>query len=157
MLGSPSSGKTALMEHVVQQSLPDVSPMYHTHYRPPWCGCDIWQRLLRDICWNTYGVLSNLNEHFKRMKFSAGLATIEFPDKKKETVSLFKALDIRGNKFEKPFSLMHGHRPCVLVIDEANESIRLAPQEPSVWATSNLFSCITTAELDTSSSFKIRC
>src|SRR5947209_2340109 len=72
MLGPPSSGKTALMEHVLQQSQPDDenTPMYH-HLNIDLRSVDVTSQsgFLKTFVRN--GKFSNMAEYFKGLKLSA--------------------------------------------------------------------------------------
>ena len=97
MLGPPSSGKTALMKHVLQLSRQDGPPLYH-HLSFDLRLVDVTSEsgflteFLRD------GMLSNLKEYFEGLEIS---------------VSPSEVLEIQAERL-KPLSLIHGNRPCVL-------------------------------------------
>ena len=81
MLGPPSSGKTALMEHVMQQSLPDGLPMYH-HLNINLRGMDVTSEASFLQSFVRKGIMSNMADYFKGLKFSAHGVTLGLPGDK---------------------------------------------------------------------------
>ena len=123
MLGPPSSGKTALMKHVLQLSRQDGPPLYH-HLSFDLRLVDVTSEsgFLKEFVQD--GMLSGLKEYFERMKIADGNTTVQLS--RKEEMSLSIVLKVLADSLNS-LSIMHGNRPCVLVIDEANEFKRLAP------------------------------
>ena len=83
------------------------------------------------------GIKSNMKAHFKGLKVSTDGVTLKLPSTRilfpgiRKRVNLSETLEHLAEQL-KPFSPMHGTRPCVLVIDEAQELKDLALQEPKV-------------------------
>ena len=117
MLGPPSSGKTALMKHVLQLSRQDGPPLYH-HLSFDLRLVDVTSEsgFLKEFVQD--GMLSGLKEYFEGMKISVSNTTVQLS--RREEMSLSIVLKTLADSL-KPFSIMHGTPPCVLVIDEANE------------------------------------
>jgi AAA+ ATPase superfamily predicted ATPase len=122
MLGPPSSGKTALMRHVIEQKDNTKQPLFHP-IRIDLRSVDISAQdsLYSSILKQVSGPNWNLFKKLKSVKMEAPgdlAVTADFIVQKPS--NLIDLLDVLKSKF-RPFSMKHGLRPVVLVVDEANE------------------------------------
>ena len=120
MLGPPSSGKTALMRHIVEQKA-NNGPLFHP-IRIDLRAVDIsapdalYSSILDEVSgpeWNLFGQLGSLE-----LKGPTDLeVTANFRDQKPS--NLMQLLKKVESHF-RPLNAWHGERPVVLVVDEAN-------------------------------------
>ena len=123
MLGPPSSGKTALMRHIVEQK-GNTGPLFHP-IRINLRAVDIAAQdsLYSSILDQVSGPQWNLFKKVKSLKMDAPgdlSVTANFRDQNQKPSNLIDLLDLVKSKF-RPWSALHGERPVVLVVDEANE------------------------------------
>ena len=121
MLGPPSSGKTALMRHIIEQK-DNGAPLFHP-LRIDLRAVDIaaqdslFSAVLRQVSgpeWNLFKKLKS----FKLQAPGDVALTAKFHDHKQS--NLIDLLDAGKAEF-RPHNIWHGERPVVLVVDEANE------------------------------------
>ena len=121
MLGPASSGKTALMRHIVEQK-DQHGPLFHP-IRIDLRAADIAAQdsLYSSILDQVSGPQWNLFKNVKSLKMNAPgnlSVTANFSDQKPS--NLIDLLKLIKSMF-RPWSAVHGERPVVLVVDEANE------------------------------------
>ena len=129
MLGPPSSGKTAFMRHIVQQKT-HTGPLFHP-IRIDLRSVDIAAKdsLYSSILDQVSGPEWNLFKNVKSTK-------LEIPEqismttkfRESEISNLVRLLKKVKAAF-RPWSSVHGQRPVVLVVDEANEFKNLANKD----------------------------
>lgn len=121
MLGPPSSGKTALMRHVIEQK-DNNSPLFHP-IRINLRAVDIaaqdslYTSILEQVC-TEKSMFFGLVKSFEISIPGTISMTSRFHLRKPS--NLIELLNVVKSQF-RPFSVMHGTRPVVLVVDEANE------------------------------------
>jgi AAA+ ATPase superfamily predicted ATPase len=121
MLGPPSSGKTAFMRHVIEQK-DNNTPLFHP-IRINLRAADISSQdsLYSSILDQVTGPQWNLFDKVQSFEIKApgdvSVSTRLNQDIPKNLIQLLKKLK---SAFQ-PFSVMHGTRPVVIVVDEANK------------------------------------
>ncbi len=122
MLGPPSSGKTALMRHVIEQKDNTKEPLFHP-IRIDLRAADIsaqdslYSSILDQVTgpqWNLFDMVQCFE---KKAPGDVSVSTHLNKDIPKNLIQLLKKL----KSAFRPFSVMHGTRPVVLVVDEANK------------------------------------
>ena len=122
MLGPPSSGKTALMRHIIKQT-DHNGPLFHP-IRIDLRSVDI---SAKDVLYSS--ILKQVSDprwwdFFKNLKSVEVKATEDFSMKanffEKTPLNLVELLDLLKSAF-RPFNAEHGTRPVVLLVDEANK------------------------------------
>ena len=121
MLGPPSSGKTALMRHIIEQK-DNGAPLFHP-LRIDLRAVDIaahdslYSAILDQVSKPEW----TLSQKVKSVKLQAPgdvALTANFRDQKPS--NLIELLKRVKSQF-RPGNIWHGERPVVLVVDEANE------------------------------------
>ena len=146
MLGPPSSGKTALVRHVVtQKRQEDGTSMFHPIFINL-RGVDVssnnmfksafvnetWTASQTDPFWKTYLSGFEVGVGFDRFKVKLQRAEAQPHAKEKELVNMGEIFDALTKRLPKWSTALHGDRQPVLVVDEANELKALACTDPKV-------------------------
>ena len=145
MLGPPSSGKTALVRHVVTQTRQeDGTPMFHPIFIDL-RGVDVssntmfkrafvketWTATQTDPFWKTYLSGFELGVGYDGFRVKLERAEAQ-PHATEELVDMGEIFDAVMKRLPKWSTVLHGHRQPVLVVDEANELKALAHTDPKV-------------------------